>query len=172
MGAFLDRFGSKLASLRIRSLTGGDAFANIRPGPPVPVPEAEILEFEAAIGTPLPAFYRQFLKEVGGSAISAQISLLIYEFPEYAKMELPILLGGRHDASTDIWGGLQLVKEGRVPANTIPIGDDFFGVKYCLAIRGDDLGKIFLYDESGGEVVCLVANSFEDLLERLEPMAM
>jgi len=78
---------------------------------------------------------------------------------------------------------------GRMPESIVPIGDDGGAGQICLGIKGSEAGKIYYWDQQNepldeatyledyGEArppeaifqnVYLIANSFEDFLQRLE----
>jgi hypothetical protein len=64
---------------------------------------------------------------------------------------------------------------GRVPYDMIPIGEDGGGNQICLGISGERYGKVYFWDhdwesdedEPWYENVYLIANSFEDFINKL-----
>ena len=73
------------------------------------------------------------------------------------------------------------IAQRRLPDEMIPIASDPFGNLFCLAVEGDDAGKVLFWDherepdDDEEEVtsfpnVRFVADSFEEFLASLEPL--
>jgi len=82
---------------------------------------------------------------------------------------------------------------GRIPETLVPIGDDGLGGQICLGIKGDQACKVYYWDNENEPLdeedyladygrprepevifqnVYLVANSFEEFLECLQPISL
>jgi hypothetical protein len=140
------------------------------PTPTVPVSEMELKEFETSIGATIPRTYRQFLVVFGATYMPECPKIRCIEDDEGEPVleELSKLYGGKSEGDRpNLWNSLEMYR-GRVPGDTIPIGENSGGIQFCIAVRGPSRGKIFLYDEQGGDLVYLAADSFEDFIERLQ----
>jgi hypothetical protein len=159
-----------------------------------PMPETELQRIETEIGCPLPAEYREFLKECGGVAFGKLVSFRGIQPPPSAsssKLEpFGCFYGTENEESHGLLRTMRIYRE-RIPVTLIPIGENMFGDKICLGIKGGDREKIFFWDHEderneqdytdlygSGKLVprewlfgniYLAAETFEDFLNRLEP---
>ena len=104
-----------------------------------------------------------------------------------------VIFAALYGAETDSQDGYSLRARtqfyaGRMPDAMIPIGDSW-GSQICLGIKGDEFGKVYFWDEQNEPLdeasylqdygtprpaeavfqnVYLVANSFDDFLQKLE----
>jgi hypothetical protein len=170
MSSIKERFGAKLGRLGMQGLRGGDVMREppIPPDPPVPVSEEEVVAFEAMLGERLPDDYRQFLLEIGGTGFNLASVRPIQIREDFGVIEhIEVLYGSKEEEFYDIWRKRDGFRD-RIPVELTPIGADGGGGQFCIAFKGPDRGKIYFY-EMVGPAVTLVANSFEDFLNRLEP---
>jgi len=145
--------------------------------------QEELLAIKRDLGISLPDDYRAFLQEYGAA-----------EFGELVQFR-PI--EGEAGPLSHFYGSMtgnqSLAKHiktytGRMPETMIPIADDGGGNQICLGIKGKEQGKVYYWDhhhewdeedyleEHGKPMppevkfqnVHLIAESFEDFIQRLE----
>ena len=173
---------------KFRSLGGivpaGDVF--------IRVDEEELSSLETSLGAPLPRDYRLFLSEYGASMFGEYVMFQpVHRFP------MTISSGGKGPFS-HFYGAKserhqRLIKkiatfQGRMPDTVIPIGDDGGGNQICLGITGNEKDKVYYWDHNNEwdeedyledhgapmppevkfQNVYLIAESFEDFIQRLE----
>jgi hypothetical protein len=149
-----------------------------------PVRERELRAIEAALGVSLPHDYREFLQTYGCCSFGALV--------QFCSMEgdggpLSLFFGSKSAGCYGLMRNIKMLQD-RMPETIIPIGDDGGGNKVCLGIKGDERGKVYYWDhnnewdeddyleeygmpmppEAKFQNVCLVAESFEDFIQRLE----
>ncbi len=156
------------------------------------VDEEELSSLETSLGAPLPRDYRLFLSEYGASIFGECV-----EFQPVHRLPMTISSTGRgpfgcfygakserHQSLSKKIGTFQ----GRMPDNLIPIGHDGGGNQICLGISGNEQDKVYYWDhnhewdeedyledygkpmppEVKFQNVYLIAESFEDFIQRLE----
>ena len=158
----------------------------------VPMPEEEIGRLERQLNIRLPEAYRRFLATYGSSAFGRDVVFrpardLPKQLARRGRGLFGFFYGGEHD---DLYSLARTVRvfSGRMPESIIPIGGDGGGNQICLGINGTERGKVYYWDhenewdeedylEDYGEPMPpevkfqnlhLVAESFEDFLNRLE----
>src|SRR5438128_2090769 len=105
--------------------------------------EADIQTLEKRLNARLPDEYRNFLLEHNGGEPSPQI-FLINE--REGTDILRFLFGIGHDEYYSLTDNIEDYSD-RIPANFIPIGCDTFGNLICLSIKGEDVGKVYFWDQ-------------------------
>jgi hypothetical protein len=96
--------------------------------PPAPS-NSDLIALEAEIGVPLPADYREFVREFGGYDLGR------FEF--YGVLpDRHLDLLDWHRNFHDEWG---------MPEDLMPIANDMGGSQLCIAISGDDIGAIYMW---------------------------
>jgi len=147
-------------------------------GKPAKSPEQQIAAVESLIGRPLPESYRQML-------LTFKTAFYFTENVGFTPIEPSPWAG--EDGTLDIVefygpkrgdsGLAKAVKTFReqMPEAVIPIADSSGGNQICLGIEGEVQGKVFFWDHEGEsddsqsfDDLTLVAESFEDFIERLE----
>ncbi|MFT4555118.1 MAG: hypothetical protein ACI92S_000447 [Planctomycetaceae bacterium] len=125
---------------------------------PEPVPESTLKVFEAAIGRPLPATYRQFIAAYSDAYVSACAG---------ADGSSPGAFYGLRENSGDSLIGEWVGSRDWLPHFIIPIADDLScGWTICMNIDGPSFGEVstcYSYEEPE-----VIASSFTDFLLRLE----
>jgi hypothetical protein len=175
----------KLGSLK--PAAGGDKF--------IPLPDDQVKTLEVTCGAPFPQLYREFITTYGASTFPGIIRFNpIHPLPTTVSLDGKGLFDVFYGAESVAGNSLSLEKRiryyaGRIPTNTIPIGDDGGGSQICLGISGDWINRIYYWDlqneppdeedylEDYGELMPweikfqnthLIAETFEDFLSRLE----
>lgn len=122
----------------------------------------------------LPKSYKKFLVEVNGGIPKNSG----FRFKDDSNGSL---LSGFYGIVPDRYYNLLFycgVYSSRVPSNTLPIAGDQLGNIILLSVKGQDYGKVYFWDHEReadeGETpdysnLSLVADSFEEFLEKLEP---
>ena len=142
--------------------------------------DEQFQKVEEQIGATLPADYASFLVEYGGSAFDKGYVSFPY-LEEYAGGEIGLLNvffgiipGDTYDVVKSY-----LRYKGRMPFNLLPIANDPGSNILCLAIYGEDEGKVYFWDHEEEDVVdegiepsrdnlYLVAHSFEEFINSLK----
>ena len=140
------------------------------------IAEADVVRFEASLGSPLPAEYREFLLMSNGG-VPTPDTIDIPEFSE-SPTDVQVLFGvGRSVESSRLEWNLTTLAD-RLGADLLPIACDSGGNTFCLSLRPDDIGAVLYCDlqavfaESESSPECYyVAPSFESFLERLRPFS-
>ena len=144
--------------------------------PQSPPPSDEMIAaFEAKVGGPLPAAYRQFLQRCGGGRL--RTALWLNE--NVGVEDVAGFQASRKDVTRSLPYYVDLYK-GRIPTALVPIMSDGFGNKICLGIKGEHSGKIYFWDHeleydeddwiddvSASENIQLVASSFDEFVAGL-----
>jgi hypothetical protein len=150
----------------------------------VPMDDDELTSIEAALGVTLPADYREFMQTYGMSTFG---ELVQFRPIEGEAGPLSHFFGSQSAGSNSLVHNIEMYK-GRMPTTMIPIADDGAGSLICLGVRGRERGKVYYWDhdrewdeedyleefgqamppEAQFENVHLIAESFEDFIQRLE----
>jgi hypothetical protein len=128
-------------------------------------------EFEDRYQLTIPPQYRDFLlKHNGGSPVPDTIS-----FPDGSNTSSIRLIYGIHNGP--YWSTLDWAFEsylGSMPEEFIPFGEDPMGNVFIIAVKGNDLGKIYFWDHELAsdqqpwyENLTWLADSFNEFLEML-----
>ncbi len=135
-----------------------------------PLRQEELAHIERELGVKLPESYRQFLLEIGGVTFGAMVVVrMIQDSPgggPNKRGTFQHLFGADCEPHFGLLETIQFF-ESRLPENVIPIGDDMMGNYMCLVIKGKKSGRIYFLDHDHSKLY-LAAESFEDLLNRLE----
>jgi hypothetical protein len=144
--------------------------------------DSALAKFEAAIGHPLPAEYRDFLARCNGGYVGGAL---------WFRGPTP----GGHDADAGVHhvGGFREERcfsltarracyVGRIPARLLWVMDDPFGNAICIGLAGKHRGLVYFWDhenepdddwdkevESAGNLR-LLANSFTEFVGGLQPL--
>ena len=168
-----------------------------------PMSKEEIKSVESFIDARLPLLYREFLATFGActfNGTSPDNPHLVFRsstgFPEHVSDDDCGLFDAFYGAKQDEHDPYSLAVRirffmHRMPKSIIPIGDDGGAGQICIGIHGNELGKVYYWDQANeplGEEdylddfgvprpeeamfdnVYLIAESFEDFIKRLEPM--
>lgn len=168
-----------------------------------PMNESDIAAVERQIGSHLPERYRKFLSTYGACAFSGEspdnpyiayrsLTQLPSHISSDGKGMVDALYGGEIDDNDPYSLRVRILFfAGRMPDSIIPIGDDGGAGQICLGVKGDEIGKVFYWDQANepldeddyeedfGESrppevmfqnVYQIADSFDDFLGRLEIM--
>ena len=137
-----------------------------------PLDDATLSRFETANALQLPLDYRSFLLNSNGGDPEPNIVTA----GDSNSFDVRTFFG-LDDTGDSITAALKTYRE-RVPANCLPIADDNCGNLFVLATEGDTLGAVYFWDHEfeadDGEPartdnLTLIAESFSDLLARLQP---
>jgi hypothetical protein len=160
----------------------------------LPLTDAEIAHIEREIGNGLPPFYRKFLGQYGASGFRQLVQFKpIRRLPPTISSwggDYLFAVYGKEPKGHTMWDLLARIRfyKGRMPDSMIPIGDNGGGNQICLGVSGEESGKVFYWDRHNEfdeeeyledneppvppellyQNVHLVADSFEDFLQRLE----
>ena len=140
-----------------------------------PATEDQISLLERVLGIQLPLDYRAFLRQTnGGHPEPSAFPVQSFPFDTHALIAWLFVLdvqGSPNDLMFNISAYSDLI-----PADLMPIGIDPGGSFICLAIRGENRGAIYFWDEAEryppGQVadyhnIYFVARSFDELLRNL-----
>ena len=142
--------------------------------------DEQFKKVEAQIGATLPADYASFLVEYGGSGFDEDQGYVVFpileECPGGQTCILNVFFGIIPGDGYDIIDNY-LAYKGRMPFNLLPIANTG-GDAICLAIYGEDEGKVYFWDHEEEDVVdegiepsrdnlYLVAHSFEEFINSL-----
>lgn len=158
-----------------------------------PLSEEEISTLEQRLGSTLPESYREFVSQFGRSAFHEYVDftpLQPFHDSPAVKGHLGIFFGGEsltHRSYSINWNNAAY--SGRLPSELLPIGGDGGGDLICLSIQGESRGKVYYWDhtnepldedqyredygvprpsEAKWQNVTLIANTFDDFINRLE----
>jgi hypothetical protein len=157
--------------------------------------DAEVEAVEAHLGVGFPEAYRDFLTTYGASAFREYLDYRPFkDFPpelsSSGRGHFSLFYGSEDPAHEGygLWRRMRFFS-GRIPDSLIPIADNGMGDQICLGIRGNEAGKIYLWDlqnepldegayltdygeprppEAMFQNIHLIAESFGDFLNRLE----
>ncbi len=158
----------------------------------LPVTEEELGSLEMTLQNRLPHDYRGFLATYGASMFAEYIDFqpvqnLPKSISDTGKGHISSFYGGAQDPYQPLEKAIATYRD-RMPDSVIPIADDC-GNKICLGIKGKEQGKIYYWDhgnewdeqdyveEHGAPMppelkfqnLFLIADSFQDFVQRLEP---
>lgn len=157
----------------------------------LPLSASELADVEELIGTTLPDTYRAFLLCYGASAFRrlVQFRSIVPLPPHISRNGTDYIdaLYGMEPETYNLKKSIRIFK-GRMPGSVIPIGSNGGGNQICLGVSGEERGKVFYWDRHNEfdeeeyledheppvppellhQNVHLVADSFEDFLQRLE----
>jgi cell wall assembly regulator SMI1 len=166
MAAPIDRFWPRLRELECDGLSRDEKEDDYSEpnNPPLALSPFEVSKIERKLGTTLPHDYRQFLLEVGGVLFhSTKVSPV--EASEWGPVNAVNCLYGSEKEKGSLLETFGLY-QGELPEGLIPIGEDPAGNLFCLGIGGQQLGKVYFWDQDRAHIT-LVANSFADFINRL-----
>lgn len=155
-----------------------------------PLDNAELQELETLIGVELPTAYREFIQKYGGASFGENIIEVkgIEPIPpDIGKAEFGVFYGSRECSKSSVLNHKQILKD-RMAPHMVPIGSDLAGPNcFCLSVSGEDKDKVFLWDFYNDHEesdytderlpvpenmfylnLTLIANSFEEFIERME----
>lgn len=134
--------------------------------------EKDIEELELGLNVILPENYKQFLMQYnGGRPVPDCYPIEGLKNNPYGGIHFFFGIHREIDSGNLSWN--YTVMEGRLPKGFLPIASDGSGDILCLALSGKNEGRIFFWDYYGElnpptfENLYFVANSFEELLDRL-----
>lgn len=164
----------------------------LRPSPDeefIPIQEEELKAIEAKCGARIPDDYREFLATYGSSTFSRFVSIR-------SAGPLPASWADDGLLPFDEFYGTDLLADrcpsvlscidnfhGDIPDGLLPIANGWEDDQICLGLMGEQRGKVFYYDsqsvsEEGDDetdaqfpYTYYIADSFTDLLNRMEPSA-
>jgi hypothetical protein len=130
-----------------------------------PVTRADIREFEAAIGYPLPLDYAEFLLKFGVTHGKDGMRI-----PDSASVEVFYGLDAEPNAGYSLWG-YQRWETADLPPHCLPIASGAGGV-ICLCLASEGAGSVYWFDPHGGEAdpsddAILLAEDFDTFLRKL-----
>lgn len=142
------------------------------------ITQKDIAALEQRLGISLPVDYRQFLLSINGGQPEPN-AFPIRDNPRDTHGLLERLFSlDEQDTNYDILDNAEVFHD-RVPADLLPIAFDPGGNLICLAVRGENRGKIYFWDHSDecppGRTpdyhnVYFVANDFNELIENLSEL--
>lgn len=141
--------------------------------------ESAIVALEQRLATHLPVSYRQFLFDINGGRPEPN-AFKIQDNPNdtHGLLERFFSLDDA-DADYDISDNID-VFQNRIPGNLLPIAFDPGGNLLCIAVSGENVGKIYFWDHNDeceiGAVpdyhnIYFVANDFSELLDNLTELS-
>jgi ankyrin repeat protein len=142
--------------------------------------EARLAEVEAQFGIRLPADYRAFMLENnGGRPVPSGVCRKQDPTPDRS---CACFLAIDSESGADDWISINHVREGTepvIPRRLFMIAEDLGGNKFCLSVSGEDIGKVYWWDQEDGFVpmsphrvtpdmtgMRLMADSFEAFLNQ------
>lgn len=145
--------------------------------PPISMTEEEVREIEDDIEDSLPRMYRDFLLKVGGVVFVSR-NIAIRTVDRNSRQDgilIKNLRGSKRDTNGSL---LDLVWSSKefIPSSLMAIGECLRGGwdYFCIGTQGETRGKVYWsfqtgeYEPESFENVWLVAESFEDFIQRLE----
>ncbi len=144
---------------------------NLQPND-IRIDDARLSQFEAAIATRFPQDYRSFLLDSNGGTPESNVVTI----GDTESFDVRTFFGV-DDTADGLARALETYRE-RVPENAVPIADDNCGNLFVLAINGRDSGNVYFWDHEfeadegeppRNDNLTLVARSFSELLDQLEP---
>jgi hypothetical protein len=136
----------RLAALGIKPLNG-ERFS--------PLSEDEVARIETSLGVSLTESYKQFLLQFGRSMFTSEVNCTPSAGPLYF---------GWFYGFSELLTAIDGLRE-TLPETIIPIGDDSGDVVFCLGVRGEDVGKVYIHNNGWGWHA-----DAERYLERGEPV--
>jgi cell wall assembly regulator SMI1 len=142
------------------------------------ITEKDIVELEQRLEMSLPSDYRQFLLRVNGGQPEPN-AFPIRDSPRDTHGLLDRLFSvDDKDTDYDILDNAEVFRD-RVPSDLLPIAFDPGGNLICLAVRGENRGKIYFWDHNNESLprktsdyhnVYFVANDFTELIDNLSEL--
>jgi len=120
-----------------------------------PFSNDEVVSIEQQVGATLPADYRGFLLAYGGSTFSCEV--------DCRPTEGPLYFGWFYDFE-NLSIALENLRE-TLPGSLLPIGDDAGDIVFCLGVKGNDSGRVFVYNNNFGW-----GSDADEYLERGDPV--
>jgi hypothetical protein len=113
------------------------------------ITEEHVIHFEQRIGARLPEEYRQFLIRYNGGWFEKRHVLFFNHFAEKNQFaDLNVLHGISSENNKLMGTGMVLVsRSNRQPPQVIVIGNNSGTGLFCLAVRGENYGKIYFWDD-------------------------
>ena len=139
-----------------------------------PINEQDIVQLESMLGVSLPIPYRNFLlSHNGGRPKPAGFPIQNNPSDDHGLVDFFLCIKDKDIYNLPTW-----VKryKNRIPSELIPIAVDPGGNLVCLAVAGNNIGKVHFWDHEEeadeGEIpdygnVYLVADSFDEFLDGL-----
>ena len=133
-----------------------------------------LAELEQKLQVRLPQQYKEFLRKYNGGKPVPNV-FAIKGNPYDSRGMIQHFLGVSEGNYRDILKQATVFRD-RVPSDLLPVARDPGGSLICLAVSGENYGKIYFWDredevEEGEEPdyrnVYFIANSFDELLENL-----
>ncbi len=134
--------------------------------------EKELKEFERTLDLALPLEYRDFLLSTNGGNPSTDVMYVIdvQNFTE-GPTDVQVFFGLSREIKTSNLGWNVEVHSSHYPAGFLPIACDSGGSIFCLALLGEDRGKVFFTPyESEGSKWYLVTLNFGAMLDGLRAL--
>ena len=137
-----------------------------------PISESDIQALEGQLGARLPDSYRTFLLEHNGGKPSSDIFFISEREGTDSLRFLFGMADHEYYSLTDQIRGFS----NWIPANFIPIGCDDFGNVICLSIKGEDVGKVYFWDQEysvdeegkpDNLNITLIGDSFSEFIDGL-----
>lgn len=144
-----------------------------------PVSDADLKNYEEKIGIEFPQDYKEFLKEYSGQSFEREPRFpYLEDYPGGKHGIFSIFYGIMPGDSYDLIEAVNTYK-GRINNDLLPIGEDPGGNIICLAVKGENSGKVYFWDHEEEKVVpndsktddtnlYLVSNSFADFIQSLQ----
>jgi hypothetical protein len=149
------------------------------------ITEEHVIHFEQQIGARLPEEYRQFLIRYNGGQFEKKDIRFFNHFTETKQFADLNCLHGISSENNKMMGVVLQSSSSRQPPQVIVIGNNSGTGLFCLAVRGENYGKIYFWDaqiiygyieeeEEASEAerdmnnVFWLADSFHEFIEKLE----
>jgi hypothetical protein len=141
-----------------------------------PTDMEQIVNFEQQINARLPQEYVQFLLQYNGGAPKKDVYKML-EVNENSNEDETISLFYTlaEDYNHNLFSKFNTFL-GRMPKELIPIAIDPFGNQICLAVKGENYGKVYFWNhdwehDEGEEPtyrnISLISNSFQEFVDKL-----
>lgn len=139
------------------------------------VSEAEVLRVEKKWEFTLPQEYRSFLLLHNGG--KPTFDRFKFRQGSYGRSMVDWFLAiyeGKYDNFEDYFD-VYKIREPRLLNNLVPIAHDPGGNLICISVLGEDRGAVYFWDheeeqdEATSENVYLIADTFNEFLQKLEP---
>jgi hypothetical protein len=138
-----------------------------------PVTAEALLAFEALLGCRLPPEYRSFLQAHNGGAPDPS-AFRPPDGDEAGESEVEIFFFLTDKPVHESLARQFEWSRSEMPHHLIPIGEDAFGNRVCLAVRGPNAGRVYFWDheeaveeEQGEAGIHLLAESFGAFIDGL-----
>ena len=125
----------------------------IRCGPKLD--ENDIRVMESKLGASLPAAYRAFLlRHNGGKPVPAHY--------RSRTLDTFLIVDDQLEEYTNLWWAIENMRDD-LPEDVIPVAYDMSADRVCLAVRGENYGRVYLWDSDGREPAFDYRTHFPDL---------